>query len=168
MSLGKAANIMSRIAEPVAKGISWIGVATLFAMMLLTSTDVTLRYVFNKPIAGSMELTEVFMAVVVGLGLSYCALQKGHVRVDIVTSRLSSRGQIVTDSIAHLVFLAFFILVTWRTLLRALTMMTQHLMTQVLFIPVPPFALMVTVGCAVLCLVLLRDFIDDLYRMVKK
>ena len=38
-------------------------------MMFITAADVLLRYIFNRPISGTMELTSYMMAVVVGFGL---------------------------------------------------------------------------------------------------
>lgn len=164
----KAVNFVGNIATAIARGTSVVGVSALVAMMFLTGSDVTLRYIFNRPIPGSMEVTEFMMAMVIGLGLAYCALQKGHVRVDIVLSRLPRLAQVVMNSIASFIFLGLFILITWRTAYRAESMMDQGLVSQVLYIPVYPFALVVTAGCAVLCLVLLKDFIEDLYQVVKK
>lgn len=166
--LGKTVNFLNLIASWFARGICWVAVAVLFVMMALTGIDVGGRYIFKHPMPGSMELTEVFMAMVVGLSLAYCALEKGHVRVDVILSRLPPRTQIYLDFVAHFVFLGLFVIMTWRTLLRSLTMIKQDLITQVLFIPVPPFAFIVTIGFAVLCIVLLRDLFDDVYRLVKK
>src|SRR5262245_19965515 len=46
--------------------------------------DVVLRYCFNKPFCGSLELTEFAMAAIVFLGIAYCGITVGHVAVDIL------------------------------------------------------------------------------------
>lgn len=168
MWLSKAAHFISIIANRTVRGVSVVAASAMIAMMFLTGTDVTLRYIFNSPLPGSMELTEFMMVIVVALGLSYCALQMGHVRVDVVVSRLPKRAQVVMNTIASFVFLGLFILITWQTVPRVKAMIDVQLRSQVMGIPVPPFALVVTAGGAVLCLVLLRDFFDDLYQVLKK
>ena len=55
----------------------------LVALMGYTVLDVVLRYVFNRPFSGSLEVTEFAMALIVFLGIAYCGWIGGHVAVDI-------------------------------------------------------------------------------------
>ena len=50
-----------------------VGASMLTAMMFLTVTDVILRYIFNRPLAGAFEMAEYMMAVLVSFGIVYCA-----------------------------------------------------------------------------------------------
>ena len=168
MWLDKAAKFIGRISDPAAKITNYAGAVVLASMMLLTGSDVTLRYVFNKPIPGSYEVTEFLMSIVVALGLAYCAMEKGHVRVDLVISRLSDRTQAVMNFIASLVFLIMFILITWQSVYRAQAMIQANLTSHVLYIPSFPFVFVLTFGSAILCFVLLRDTLDYLFQVVKK
>lgn len=168
MWLNKANSFLNIITGPTAKGVNFIAAGVLVAMMILTGADVTLRYVLNKPVPGSWEITEYMMPIVVALGLAYCALERGHVRVDLVVSRLSEHAQAVMNSLASLIFLGIFILITWQSVLRAREMIEIGITSHTLYIPVAPFVLVVTVGSAVLCLVLLREFIGYLCQAVKK
>ncbi len=54
------------------------------ALMGYTVLDVVLRYVFNRPFSGSLEITEFAMSVIVFLGIAYCGWVGGHVAVDIL------------------------------------------------------------------------------------
>jgi len=168
MWLSKVAYFISIIASPTARVVNGIAATVLTMMMVLTGADVTLRYLFNWPVPGSWELTQFMMAIVVAFGLAYCALHKGHVRVEIVVSRLPRLAQLIMNSIASFAFLSLFIIITWRTVPRALAFIDPMPTTPVLFIPVFPFMLVTAFGCAVLCLVLLKDFFEDLYQVVKK
>lgn len=159
---------MNLIAKPATTVVHTISAAVLMVMMLLTGADVTLRYVLNSPIPGSMELTEFMMVITVALGLAYCALHKGHVGVDIVVSRLRGRARALMNSIASFAFLGLFILITWRSVERARALIDTHVTSNILYIPVFPFVLVLTAGCAILCLVLLRDFLDYLLQVLTK
>jgi len=168
MWLGKTAHFIGIIARPAARGMSAIAAGMLVAMMILTGADVTLRYIFNRPILGSFEITEFMMAITVALGLAYCALQKAHVRSDVVVSRLPQWTQAALNSIASLAFLGLFILITWQSIYRAQAMIDTRLTSSVLYIPKFPFVFVVTAGSALLCLVLLRDLFDYLHQAVKR
>jgi len=164
MWLNKVVHFIGITAGVTAKVANGIAAVFLFMLMLLTCADVALRYLFNKPILGSFELTEFMMAIIIGLALAYCALMKGHVRVDLVVSSLPARGQTIMNSIANFAFLGLFVLITWRIIPRALQMMEAGQLTAILRIPVFPFVLVVAVGTLVLCIVLLKNFFEDLSK----
>ena len=65
-----------------------LGGVLLMALMGMTVTDVIGRYLFNAPLRGATELTELLLAAVVFLGLPAVALADEHVTVDLVTDRM--------------------------------------------------------------------------------
>ena len=148
--------------------LNWISSIALILMMSLTCLDVAMRYFFSSPIPGSFELTEFMMPVVITFGFAYCALEKGHVHVELVTSKLPRRTQAVMNGIACLVFFGLFLLITWQSWLRAKGMMDSGQTSITLAIPVFPFVLAVALGSAALCLVVLRDFFSYLSDAVTK
>ena len=168
MPVNKVVYIIGIAARVSARIVNSIAAAFLFILMLLTCSDVILRYLFNKPIMGSFELTEFMMAIIVSFSLANCALQKGHVRVDLLVSRLSERAQIVMNSLAYFAFLGLFALITWRIVPRAMEMMEFNQVGLISRIPVPPFVLLVAVGTAVLCIVQLKNLLDVLRKGSKK
>ena len=64
--------------------LALIGGGVLLVLMGYTVLDVVLRYVFNAPFSGSLELTEFAMSMIVFLGIAYCGWTGGHVAVDIL------------------------------------------------------------------------------------
>ena len=91
--MGKALQTNKRIVEVV----GLVAVVFLFIMMALTVADVFLRTVFNSPILGTTEFTQVLMVCVGYLGLGWCALTGGHVQVDIMVSKYSPRVNAAMD-----------------------------------------------------------------------
>ena len=98
---------LERAISPVGRGASWVGSSDVVIMMVLTTADVILRYLFNWPMPGSWELTEYLMAIAVSLTLAYCALERGHIKVDIVLSLLPQRAQAAIRSIVTFLGLGF-------------------------------------------------------------
>ena len=168
MWLSKAANWFNRVVRPASGVLHSVGVGVLVVMMLLTASDVTLRYVFNQPISGSFDLTEYMMTIVVAFGLAYCAVMKGHVRVDLVVDRLPQRAQAIIDTITSLLALGLFSLITWQCFVHAKLLFASGVTSSVLLIPAFPFVGVVAVGIALLTLVLLAHFLDFLSQAVRR
>jgi TRAP-type C4-dicarboxylate transport system permease small subunit len=69
--------------------------AILFAMMTLTFVDVVARYVFNRPISGAFEVTELLLLVLIFAGLPLVSHADEHVTMEQVwlrAGRVSSYG----------------------------------------------------------------------------
>ena len=93
----------------------WVAGITLGLSMLLTTADVVWRYFLNHSIVAAHDVTELMMVVVVFLGLAYTASVKGHIRVDLLISKLSERAQAILDSITTIFSIVIFAVMAWRT-----------------------------------------------------
>jgi len=80
--------------------------ATLFAMMLLTTADVTGRFFFNSPILGSVELTQLMLAAVVFLSLPVACWREEHVSVDLLDAIFPPRWIWLRQMIVNLIVTA--------------------------------------------------------------
>lgn len=87
-----------------------IAILFLAVMVLATTADATMRFFFNKPIAGVFEVAEMAMVVLVFFGLGWTQQDRKHIRATIVTDRLPRRWQHFFEVIAWAVC-AFFLLV---------------------------------------------------------
>src|SRR3989304_9915617 len=108
----KVINFLSRVA-------SYIAMVTVGGMMLLTVTDVFMRYVFTRPITGSTEMIE-FMMVILIVGIVPTAMENRHIRVDILIERLTPKGQAVLDAMTLLAGLCLVAIMGWRAFMSGL------------------------------------------------
>ena len=161
-------NSLTILYRPLIKLLNGIAMATVAAMMFLTATDVILRYIFNRPISGAYELIEYLMAILIPFGLAYCALQGGHVSVDLLVSRFPKKIQSIIGSVTALFCLVLFALITWQNVIYIGENFESKLTSAVLLIPVYPFIAAVAIGSAALCLVLALDFLNYLIKAVEK
>ena len=106
----------------VAPALGVFAALVLFAMMLLTCSDVVGRYFLSRPIFGAFELTEMLLAALIFAGLPLVTLRNEHVTVDVF-------DPITPDwlfRIQHVVACALGLLSTgylaWRLWLRAVNM----------------------------------------------
>lgn len=139
--------------KKVEKSIQWIieassivGVAILLAMMMMTVADVVMRYFFHRPIIGSMEISIILMVCVVFLCMAWCALNDGHISVDIITGRLSKKSRAILNSFDNILTFALALLIAWRSLLEAMSVKEMEVTSPLLGIPRYPFVFVTAFG----------------------
>ena len=76
----------------------------LALIVLLTFADVFARYLFARPIRGSVEIIQYAMALVIFTALPLVTRHRGHVTVSLVDKLLSGRAawvrQLVCDALS--------------------------------------------------------------------
>ncbi|MFC1985283.1 TRAP transporter small permease subunit [Chloroflexota bacterium] len=96
------------------------GVSAVFLILLtlLVVVDVSLRYLFAKPIPGALESTELLMPWVCLLGLAYTLARGGHVRVTLILDRLPLRLQLWGEVFACVIGLSLCVPLTYYSWLH--------------------------------------------------
>jgi TRAP-type mannitol/chloroaromatic compound transport system permease small subunit len=61
-------------------------------LLVVVVYEVVMRYAFNAPTTWGFEATTFLYGVHYMLGLAYCDVYGGHVRVDIFTSRMPQKA----------------------------------------------------------------------------
>lgn len=81
-------------------------ISSLLAIPLLVVVvyEVVMRYVFDAPTSWGFEATTFLYGVHYMLGLAYCDVYGGHVRVDVFTARLPMKVQGGIGVLTNLVF----------------------------------------------------------------
>jgi TRAP-type transport system small permease protein len=145
-----------------------IAASALFFMMFLIATDVISRFFFNKPIPGAYELTEYMMAIIVPLGIAYCAQRKQHVGVDIIVETFSVRNQKIVEICTESITLLLVGVLVWQSWLNFFDTISLHGESAVLHIPSYPFALALPVGFMAFALFSLSHLIEDVREVFTK
>ena len=113
--------------------------ALLLAMMLLTFVDVVARYLFNRPIRGAFELTELTLLVLIFAGLPLVSHGDEHVTMDFIDRMLPPRAVAGLIRAVHAIVAALFFFLTWQMLIKANRIAGYGDTTDVLRILVGPF-----------------------------
>lgn len=142
----------------VSKVLNVASVSALVAMMLLTVTDVFLRYTMNRPIVGSTEVTE-YMMVFLTLGIPLSILTGRSIRMDLLVQRLSKRSQYLLELTTSAIGLFFAALLTFQLVKDVSNVKAMGIVSNTLRVPAYPFYLVM--GCAffVLDLVMVLQFV---------
>ena len=147
---------MGRIFERLLRAAALGAGAILAGIALLTVFDVTCRYLFNAPLVGSLELTELAMLVLVLLALPWCAASDGHVRIDVLDRALGEQGRrragVATDLIGLVVLCAL----AGNTAWKAADAFEFDDRANTLLVPLWPFYVLIAASFAAYALVLVR------------
>lgn len=135
----------------------------MIALMAYTVVDVVLRYVFNRPFSGSLEITEFAMAAIVFLGIAYCGWLGGHVAVDIFERPLENPKLRFVPVILLLVSAALFATIAYLTAAEAIHSM--HRISNMMRWPHWPFQLTVALGAGLYAAVLAIQAVQQLRRI---
>ena len=135
--------------------------AVLFAMMALTVVDVVARYVFNRPLRGAFEVTELMLLVLIFAGLPLVSFSDEHATMDFIDRVLGSRAQRWLERGVQLVNGAFMLLLAWLVWLKANRIWGYRDTTDVLRILYGPFVYFMAVTLALAGLI-------HLYKMLER
>ena len=143
--------------DTLVKSLYGVACVTSCLMMLLVAGNVATRYFLNKPILGSVEIIEMMMVIIAFFVMPYTTIKGEHVRIDLVTSRLSKRAQMILGRIAFFLSTAIFGLIFYQSTLSAISYVNHpERATAVLSVPFAPFRIVIAVGCLLVCLTMLR------------
>ena len=136
-----------------------------YALVLMIVYDVTMRYLFNAPTMWAFETAMMLGGSLYGLAFAYTHRYRGHVRVDVLYTRLSPKSQAAIDVIGtfFLFFplLGFLIIASFSMMWRAWAVGETSDVTY-WYPPLAPFRTMVLLGFCLLALQAAAHFIRDL------
>jgi TRAP-type transport system small permease protein len=115
-----------------------IAAIALVGLVLLTCVDVVGRYVFNRPLTGAFELSELAMGALVFASLPLVTLRRQHVTVDLFDRLLPAAWRPAQNAAAQLVAAFCTAVVGWRLWVKAEDMMRAGETTATLKIAVYP------------------------------
>jgi TRAP-type C4-dicarboxylate transport system permease small subunit len=121
--------------------------AILFCMMTLTFVDVVARYVFNRPLRGAFEVTELLLVVLIFGGLPLVSHADEHVTMDFIDKLLGRHRSLWRRAVQALCAAIMFLL-TWLVWLKADRIAAYGDATDVLRIVYGPFVYFMAVMIA--------------------
>lgn len=123
-----------------------IAAVALAAIAAMTFCDVIGRYVFNKPFTGTVEMTEMAMALVVYLGVGLVTHEGSHINADFVVLRLRPRRRALLALVTNILALGFLAVMVWRLWVRASFLFAKGDTTPVWIVPLWPIAFAIAIG----------------------
>lgn len=156
--------ILNRALAAIERIATWIAAAVMFAIMVIVSADVLMRYVFNSPFGWAYDLISLYlMAAVFFLVLSPAYRQGTHVSVDILQQRLPDRPYRLTEVVTTGASFVVFVLIAHVGWNRAADAYTQaDVLAGAIPWPTWPAYALVPFGAGLLAIRLAIDFFGHL------
>ena len=159
-----------RVVHSLSKFCDRIAQGAVMAMMLLVVANIIWRVVpeIGRPIFGTYDVVGFIGATLVAFAIAYCAVQGGHISVELVVARFPQRVQGIIGSITGFLSLGIFAVITWQCVVLANDMWRVGEVSMSALLPFYPYIYGVAFGCALLCLVILVDLGKSLAKAVGK
>ena len=125
----------------------------LFLMMLITAVDVVGRYVFNRPVNGAFEVTEMMLAALIYCGLPLVSQRREHIVIDTFDFMMSRRFKRALDVIAEIVCSLILGGIGYLIFRRAARVAEYGDTTSVLRLPLAPVAYLMGTMILIACLI---------------
>lgn len=151
-------NISYALLRVISNSLNAVGAVTLTFMMLLTVADVFLR-AFARPILGTYEIASVLLAVVIGFSIPKVSLDKGHVYMEFLIERLSTRNKAIMFTFTRVLCIVLFFLIGYNLFSVANEFRLSGEVTPTIQLPFYPTAYGVGVCCFLECFVFAFDIL---------
>jgi TRAP-type C4-dicarboxylate transport system permease small subunit len=126
--------------------------ASLFAMMVVTCADITLRKL-GFPLIGAYDIVKIAASLAIACGLPYTTAVKGHVAVEFFFHKLGRRGRTAVDAMARTLIMVLFSLLTWQFILYGAGLSKSGQVSTTLQLPIFWVPYVMAFSCAVVVLV---------------
>jgi len=148
------------------RGLACVAGISLVAMVFVTVGEMVLR-MFGKPMAGTVETIGWLAATTTAFALGYTQIHQGHVAIDLFTSRLGPRLQVLVSMLVYLASTVLFVIVTWNVFRHAGVFRETGSLSETMKVIVYPWVYLVSLGCAGLTLALVVDFLKSCSRVFR-
>jgi TRAP-type mannitol/chloroaromatic compound transport system permease small subunit len=158
---------ISKVHEMIARTSGTLSGVCVLVMVLTIVVDITGRTFFYKPLEGTLELNEMLMVLIVFLGLAWTQSQRGNVKIEVFTSRLSHRSSRVVDLAVWTMSLVFASLITIGGTVEALhSTRIREAVWGIARFPVWPGKIILSFGCFLLCIQFLVDILHEVGHLL--
>ena len=120
----------------LASALAIAGGGLLTGIVAMTVISVLGRYLFNAPIPGDYEITELACGVAIFAFFPYCHMKNANIVVRFFTGRMRPRSKAALDTIHNLAFTAVAALIAWRLFVGGVHKLEDSETTLFLGIPV--------------------------------
>ena len=137
----------------------------LLGLTFIVGADITLRYLFNRPLGWVKEVSEY---ILVGLGFLVAAWilkDDGHVKMDLVLNKVGSRVQTMMNIITSIISTIIVFIMTWFALRVIVDFYRTKLVAPSVLEP-PKWILLTPIFVG--CLLLAIQFIRRTYGFIGK
>ena len=102
------------VANKITKWLVILAAVCIAVMMVVNFTDIIGTKFFLSSVPGALDISEELMVLVTLLPLAFIALERGHIRITLLTERLTPSVRFVLQIIQYIIATLITGFITWR------------------------------------------------------
>ena len=150
--------------EKTAYWFNLIAVGALLLMFAIMVVDILSAKILNRPIVATVDVASILAVVVASFSVSRTILSGRHIEVEFIVTLFPRGVRKVFNTIASFLSLAFFLLIVWRSIMYANSLVETGESSLTAHIPMAPFAY----GIAIACIPAVLIYAYQVYRDSKE
>ncbi len=153
-------NPIEKWTTTILKAFCMIAILCVVGIMVITVIDVIMRTFANKSFKGVMEITQFVMVPVCYCAMPWVTWQYGHIKVDILTSKLPEKVQgiiMAIDKLIIAVFSSYMAVQVWKQGNMAIKL---HSVGAVTRFPIYPLYYLTSIMMGIVVLTMLINFVS--------
>lgn len=154
------------------KSVTWLSMLldhiagwSLVGMMSLTVADVVLR-LFRRPILGTYEIVGLMGAIVIAFAMPNTTLQRGHVAVEVVVTRLPLPARAIVTLVTRALSIILFAVIAWECIGYGNDLKVSGEVSMTLRLPFYPILYGIAFAAGIVCFVILGRIAQSMGRGV--
>ena len=157
-------SIIEKYVTLIARWLNWMAALAIVAVMIVVCINVLSRTVFGMPLKGTVDIVSQMGVLVISGAIAYTQVLKGHIRITLFIDKFPGPARTFMAALIDTTGMVLFGIISWQSILFAKGTYEIGELSEVLRLPITPFAAVVSAGCIVLTMVLLTDLINVLAR----
>jgi len=153
---------------PISTLFVYLSAMLTFAMAIMVLVDVVLRTAFSRPITGVIELETFMLAILSFFSMAYTMRKGGHVAVDIFTDKFPLNLKLFLDSLFPIFGMFLFGIISREYGFKVQEALEISEASPSMGWPLSIFYAVTSIGCALMVLVLLINYLTNQADLLKK
>lgn len=138
--------LLLRINRVVNQIVGGFGIAVCIGLVVMTVSDIVMRYFFNRPYSFSFEVTQLALVLIVFSFIPYSTSQLRHVSIEVLVERFNQKQRFYLDLTGDIFCAFMFLLICRQSFLEGRQQQLFGSITGELEIPLFPFYYFVSFG----------------------
>ncbi len=151
----------SSIWDRIPRWAAFLSGLSVLVITIMITFDVLMRYFLNKPQLFVDELSTLILILIIFGGIAHTFQRGGHIRVDLLTTRLGRRANRALRIFTLLLGIIFLGIITQNTLLSSIVAYRLERLSMVMFYPLWIPMLLIPLGTGLMALVMVIKVIAE-------
>ena len=141
------------VATRVTRWLVILAAGSIAIMMVINFTDIIGTKFFLRSVPGALDISEELMVLVTLLPLAFVALERGHIRITLLTVRLPSVVRFALQIVQYVIATLITGFITWRVFVQFQNTVDVMDLKEGLDLPIWPANLAIVIAFGFLTLV---------------